>query len=152
MTNNNQNLPFWQNKMLDEMTEAEWESLCDGCGQCCMHKLEDEETGDLFETSVSCALLDGKTCRCGDYCNRMALIPDCIQLTREVIETVPWLPKTCAYRLVAEGKNLPWWHHLVCGNPETVHEAGISVQGKIRAREDHLTNAEDYIAYITRPI
>jgi len=149
MKKNNSNLPFWQTKTLDEMTAAEWENLCDGCGQCCMHKLEDEDTGDLYETSVSCILLDKKTCRCRNYNNRMAVVSDCIRLTPEVIEAVRWLPKTCAYRLIAEGRDLRWWHHLVSGSYETVHEAGISVRGKIKIREDQLAEPEDYVAYVT---
>lgn len=104
MKNDNGSRPFWQTKTLDEMTAAEWKSLCDGCGRCCMHKLEDEDTGDLYETSVSCALLDRKTCRCQDYRNRKKRVPDCIQLTLDVIETVRWLPESCAYRLIAAGK------------------------------------------------
>ncbi|RCL02091.1 MAG: hypothetical protein JSC189_000783 [Candidatus Tokpelaia sp. JSC189] len=93
MKNNNSNLPFWQTKILAEMTAAEWENLCDGCGQCCMHKLEDEESGNFYETSVSCTMLDKRTCRCRDYDNRILRVSDCIQLTSAVIKTMPWLPK-----------------------------------------------------------
>jgi len=152
MKYDNLNRPFWQTKTLDEMTSAEWESLCDSCGQCCMHKLEDEDTGNFYETSVSCVLLDRETCRCRNYQNRKAQVPDCVQLTCEMVETVRWLPQTCAYRLIAEDKDLRWWHPLVSGSLETVHEAGISMRGKIKAREDQLTEPEDYLAYVTKAV
>ena len=121
--------PFWRVKRLEEMTGAEWESLCDGCGRCCLNKLEDEDTGEIAWTDVACRLLDGETCRCRDYANRQALVPDCIPLNPETVRSLTWLPPTCGYRLVEEGHDLYWWHPLVSGDPETVHEAGISVRG-----------------------
>jgi uncharacterized cysteine cluster protein YcgN (CxxCxxCC family) len=117
-------LPFWKTKSLEEMTDAEWESLCDGCARCCLNKLEDWDTGDIVWTDVACTLLDGTSCRCKDYENRAATVPDCIQLTPSEVNTLTWLPPTCGYRLVREGADLYWWHPLVSGDPETVHLAG----------------------------
>jgi len=127
--------PFWKDKQLWEMSSEEWESLCDGCARCCLVKLEDEDTGQIHFTSAACKLLDGDTCRCTDYENRTARVPDCVGLTADNVGELNWLPRTCAYRLVAEGKNLPWWHPLVSGRPETVLEAGISVKGRVRSEE-----------------
>jgi uncharacterized cysteine cluster protein YcgN (CxxCxxCC family) len=120
---------FWKTKPLDGMTTSEWESLCDGCGQCCLIKLEDEDTGDIAVTRLSCKLLEIGSCRCSDYANRQAHVHDCVKLTPEAVKTLKWLPKTCGYRLVAEGRDLFWWHPLVSGREETVHEAGISIRG-----------------------
>lgn len=125
--------PFWKTKTLAQMTDAEWESLCDGCGQCCLHKLEDMDTGDYYVTDLSCHLLDCSTGRCRDYANRKTLVPDCVQLTAKTVTKTRWLPETCAYRLLADGDDLPWWHPLVSGTPDTVREAGISVAGKAEA-------------------
>jgi len=122
--------PFWRTKRLDEMSQDEWESLCDGCGQCCLHKLEDADTGEIALTDVACKLLDPGTCRCTDYANRRALIPDCVEITPDNAGALDWMPATCGYRLLAEGKDLAWWHPLVSGDPETVHRAGISVRGR----------------------
>ena len=110
------------------MTRGEWESLCDGCAQCCLIKLEDEDSGELFHTKIACKLLDIGTCRCQDYDNRHKRVPDCIPFTPESVLELGWLPKTCAYRLIGEGKDLFWWHPLVSGDPNTVHEAGASVR------------------------
>lgn len=131
--------PFWTSKRLDQMTEREWESLCDGCGRCCLNKLEDDETGEIFWTDVACRLLDGQSCQCKDYENRWDYVPDCVKLDpQEVIEqTYTWLPPTCAYRLVAEGADLYWWHPLVSGDPSTVHAAGISVRGRTVSDADY---------------
>lgn len=123
-------VPFWKRKSLGQMSQQEWESLCDGCARCCLNKLEDWDSGEIVWTNVGCELLDGNTCRCKDYENRAATIPDCIQLTVAEVNELTWLPPTCAYRLVRDGEDLYWWHPLVSGNPETVHEAGISVQGR----------------------
>ena len=121
--------PFWQTKTLAEMTAAEWESLCDGCGRCCLIKLEDEDDGEVYFTDVRCRLLDGTSCRCGDYPNRRARVPDCVVLTPEEVLRTPWLPPTCGYRIVATGGELPSWHPLLSGDPDSVHRAGISVRG-----------------------
>jgi uncharacterized protein len=129
-------VPFWGAKRLDEMTHDEWESLCDGCGRCCLVKLEDEDTEDIYFTDVGCRLLDVETCRCRDYPNRCAKVDDCVQLSPSVVEEIGWLPPTCGYRLVAEGKDLYWWHPLVSGDPDSVHEAGISVRGRVVDLED----------------
>jgi uncharacterized protein len=123
--------PFWKTKSLEQMTRAEWESLCDGCGRCCLNKLEDEDTGRYLYTRAACKLLDLKTCQCTDYPNRAKKVHDCVTLTPETIGDLGWLPKTCAYRLLDEGHTLQWWHPLVSGRPETVVEAGISVAGEV---------------------
>ena len=135
--------PFWRSKTLDEMTAAEWESLCDGCGRCCLVKLEDEDTGKIHATDIGCRLFDAGTCRCRDYSNRSKTVPDCVTLTPDAVRTLSWLPPTCAYRLLGEGRDLPWWHPLVSGDPQTVVAAGVSVRGKVHANEDEV--AEDEI-------
>ncbi|GMR06375.1 MAG: YcgN family cysteine cluster protein [Gammaproteobacteria bacterium] len=122
---------FWKTKPLAEMNEDEWESLCDGCGQCCLVKLEDEENGEIFYTDVVCYLLDQDTCTCGDYQQRCVLVPDCVKLMPTNLEGLSWMPADCAYRRLAEGQDLAWWHPLVSGSLETVHESGVSVRGKV---------------------
>lgn len=112
------------------MSPQEWESLCDRCGKCCLHKLLDEETEKVSYTNVACRLLNLGTCGCKNYHRRRDFVPDCIELTANDVPTMGWLPSTCAYRLIALGKDLPWWHPLVSGDPETVHKAGISVRGR----------------------
>ena len=122
--------PFWKTKRLEEMTAEEWESLCDGCGRCCLHKLRDDDSQALSYTNVACRLLDLHSCQCSDYRNRHRRVPDCVQLTPATVREVDWLPPTCAYRRLAECKPLAWWHPLVSGDPETVHRAGISVRDR----------------------
>lgn len=128
--------PFWETKPLDAMTRREWESLCDGCGRCCLHKLRDDDTEELAFTEVACRLLDLSSCRCGDYANRRDRVPDCVKLTPARISAIDWLPPTCAYRLLAEGQKLRWWHPLVSGDPETVVTAGVSARGRVVAERD----------------
>ncbi|MGQ5702158.1 YcgN family cysteine cluster protein [Sandaracinobacteroides sp. A072] len=120
---------FWEGRRLSDLDREEWEALCDGCGKCCLHKLEDEESGRIYRTNVACRLLDRETARCSDYRNRRAHVPDCVQLRPDLVPQIDWLPSTCAYRLVEEGKPLPAWHHLVSGSRDTVHEAGASIRG-----------------------
>ena len=121
--------PFWRAKTLEEMNPAEWEALCDGCGRCCLVKLEDEDAGEVHLTRLACRLLDHSTCRCSDYANRFEKVHDCIRIDAAKVREIDWLPSTCAYRLVAEGRDLLWWHPLLSGDPETVHRAGVSVRG-----------------------
>jgi uncharacterized cysteine cluster protein YcgN (CxxCxxCC family) len=120
---------FWETKTLAELDRGQWEALCDGCGKCCIHKLEDEETGDLYPTNVACRMLDRRSGQCKDYRNRRAYVPDCVRLTVKNVFTTDWLPSTCAYRLRANGEKLPDWHYLVCGDREAVHRAGESTRG-----------------------
>ena len=141
-------LPFWKTKSLAQMTTSEWESLCDGCGKCCLSKIEDEDTAEIFYTSVICRLFDEGTCRCTDYANRSIEVPDCVTLDIENVGGLSWLPKTCAYKLVMEGRDLYPWHHLVCGDPDEVHRQGVSVRGKITAVETELETSEDYFPHI----
>jgi uncharacterized protein len=136
-------VPFWRRKTLAEMTSDEWESLCDGCGRCCLNKLEDEDTGRVYYTDIGCRLLDGATCRCKDYQHRNELVEDCVRLSADNVAALKWLPPTCAYRLVAHGRDLYWWHPLVSGDPDTVHAAGISVRGRVAMSEEDLS-IEDY--------
>jgi uncharacterized protein len=138
--------PFWKTKRLDQMTAEEWESLCDGCGRCCLHKLRDIDTHALAFTNVACRLLDLGTCRCRDYGHRLRRVPDCVQLSPSALAEIDWLPPSCAYRRLAEGKDLAWWHPLVSGDPDTVHRAGVSVRGRVvgeraaGAYEDHIVD------------
>jgi uncharacterized cysteine cluster protein YcgN (CxxCxxCC family) len=125
-----QNGGFWNTKSLDEMTPAEWESLCDGCGRCCLHKLEDADSGLLFYTNVACRLLDRQRCRCSDYPRRGQLVPDCLMLSAGDAGRFNWLPLSCAYRKLANGQPLESWHPLLSGDPDSVHRAGISVRGR----------------------
>ncbi|HEY1364146.1 MAG TPA: YcgN family cysteine cluster protein [Xanthobacteraceae bacterium] len=140
--------PFWERKRLSEMTDSEWESLCDGCGRCCLVKLEDaDDKARTYFTDVGCRLLDSNSCRCRDYPNRTSKVKDCVRLTPRNLGRIVWLPPTCAYRLLADGGELYWWHPLVSGDPETVHQAGISVRGRVVASEDEVddNDLEDHI-------
>jgi uncharacterized cysteine cluster protein YcgN (CxxCxxCC family) len=123
--------PFWKTKRLEEMTQGEWESLCDGCARCCLVKLEYEDTGGIDFTNIACRLLDTDSCRCGDYPHRREQVKDCVRLTPTRVRKIKWLPPTCAYRLVDEGHDLYWWHHLVSGDRELVHKVGVSVRGRV---------------------
>lgn len=124
--------PFWV-RPIDQLSRDEWEALCDGCGKCCLHKVEEEddeaEEIRVYPTNVACRLLDRTTARCSDYRNRKRQVPDCLQLTPEKVRDLPWLPLTCAYRLRADGQPLPQWHYLICGDTDAVHRAGESVVG-----------------------
>jgi uncharacterized cysteine cluster protein YcgN (CxxCxxCC family) len=120
---------FWEDKPLEALDRGEWESLCDGCGKCCVHKLEDDETGDLYATNVACKLLDRHSGQCSDYRHRRAYVPECVRLTPKLLKTLDWLPESCAYRLRADGLPLHDWHPLISGDPESVHRAGQSVRG-----------------------
>jgi uncharacterized cysteine cluster protein YcgN (CxxCxxCC family) len=136
--------PFWERKSLSEMTRAEWESLCDGCGKCCLHKFEYEDTGEVEYTNVACRYLDLKKCNCTQYKRRHELVKDCIALTSKMVGDLGWLPGTCAYRRLDEGKNLPPWHPLITGDPQSVHKAGVAVGGKI-VSEDDVDDPEDHV-------
>ena len=135
---------FWETKSLTQMTKVEWESLCDGCGKCCLHKLEDIDTGEISVSNVSCSFLDQTSCKCKDYKNRNENVPDCIQLDLKNLKKLDWLPSTCAYRLIDEGESLHDWHHLISGSSETIHERGMSVRD-CSVNESSLKNVEEYI-------
>lgn len=138
--------PYWQTKRLDQMSKGEWEGLCDRCGRCCLMKLEDEDTGRIYATDVACRLFDGQSCQCGDYENRHEIVTDCVQISAKVVPDLAWLPATCAYRLVNEGRDLYWWHPLVSGDSNSVHAAGISVKGRIFEEESvPVQELEDHI-------
>ena len=124
-------MPFWKEKPLSEMSPKEWESLCDGCGKCCCIRLEDEDNGEIYITDVVCKLFDANICQCTDYANRSVRVPDCVTLTPDNVDQLTWMPKTCAYRLLSEGKDLPDYHHLISGSRDTIHEAGMSVQNAV---------------------
>ncbi len=137
---------FWENKPLASFSDEEWESLCDSCGLCCLYKLEDEDTHEVLLTSVACRFLDPKTCRCQIYENRFEAVPTCLKVTRETAPFLTWLPETCAYRRVTEGRPLPGWHPLVSGNSNAVHRAGVSARGRFTSETDaNMDRLEDYI-------
>ena len=138
--------PFWQTKRLEQMTREEWESLCDGCGLCCLVRFEDEDTGEIIPTRVHCRLFDAERCTCLDYANRRDQVPDCIKLTPWNIEALEWMPKSCAYRRIHEGRPLAAWHPLVSGDPQSVHEAGVSVRGQT-VSELALKEPEDALGF-----
>jgi uncharacterized cysteine cluster protein YcgN (CxxCxxCC family) len=137
---------FWERKSLSQMTRGEWESLCDGCGKCCLVKLQDADTDEISYTDVACKLLDCDSCRCSDYDNRKKIVPDCVVLSVKLVGQLQWMPSTCAYRLLKEGKPLFWWHPLVSGDANTVHEAGISVRG--RAISETVVEDEELLEHI----
>lgn len=128
--------PFWKTKPLSRMSRDEWESLCDGCAKCCLYRLEDEDTGEIHFTNVHCRLLDTGTARCTDYVNRSTRVPDCVTITVDVLRDPHWLPETCAYRLVAEGRDLPAWHPLRSGDPDSVRRAGHRVGPRAICEDD----------------
>ncbi|MDT8318678.1 MAG: YcgN family cysteine cluster protein [bacterium] len=140
--------PFCQSKALAEMSKKEWESLCDGCGLCCLNKIEDEDSGDYYYTNVACSLLDAGSGRCMEYSGRRALKYDCLQLTPENIEDIHWLPVTCAYRLIHEGRDLPSWHPLISGDPDSVHRAGISMKGRVVSEDNFDFDDEDLSEHV----
>ena len=136
--------PYWETKTLDQMTREEWESLCDGCAKCCLHKLEDIKTGELAFTNVTCRLLDINACSCSNYKRRSEIVPDCVVLEPNNVTQLYWMSSTCAYRLLAEGKSLPSWHPLITGDPRSVHRAGISVRGRC-VNERHAGPLEHHV-------
>ena len=138
--------PFWQTKTLAEMSRAEWESLCDGCGKCCLHKVR-RKNGSVAITNVACRLLDLKSCRCGNYPQRKRLVSDCVVLEPDTVGTLDWLPSTCAYRLVSDGRDLPEWHPLKTGSADSVHRAGISVRGRAVSERDAGEIAKHIVAW-----
>lgn len=128
---------FWEgDHPIERLDRAQWEALCDGCGRCCVHKLEDDDTGELYPTNVACRLLDRSTARCSNYRHRHAYVAECVRLTPAKLATIDWLPESCAYRRRAEGLPLPEWHYLVCGDREAVHLAGASVRGWTISEDD----------------
>jgi len=135
---------FWETKKLTEMSTEEWESLCDNCGKCCLHKLEDEQTGKIVFTNVACKLLNLKTCRCSNYNKRTQLVPECLDLKQLDFTKYDWLPSTCAYRLLNNNQTLPKWHPLISGSPHSVRRAGISISSYAIEKE-LATNLEDHI-------
>ncbi|MBU2644823.1 YcgN family cysteine cluster protein [bacterium] len=128
--------PFWENKPLTELTHEEWEALCDGCGQCCLHKIEDESTREVYYTYIACRLLDLEKCRCTNYSQRMDEVAECLRITPTGFHRMQILPETCAYRRLSEGKKLLWWHPLISNDPETVHQEDISIRGKAISEEN----------------
>ena len=142
-------LPFWERKTLAEMNEPEWESLCDGCGRCCVLKFEDEETGEVHPTAVVCRLFNADTCRCSNYRRRHFLVPECVSLDAESVPRYNFMPESCAYRRLHECRGLAWWHPLVSGDPQTVIDAGISVRGNV-VSEEALHPDEPLEEYVVR--
>jgi hypothetical protein len=140
--------PFWETNALHEMSAKEWESLCDGCGKCCLIKLEDTDTKELFYTDVACHMLDANICQCKDYSKRRELVDDCLQLEVDDVDEFKWLPQTCAYRLLHEGKDLPDWHYLICGDKNAVHQQKMSVQNRIVSETDVLEVAEHIVYWV----
>ncbi len=136
---------FWTDKTLSELSRSEWELLCDGCAKCCLHKIEDEDSGIIFSTNVVCQYLDSEQCQCSNYEQRSVLVPDCVTLDIDNLQQVYFMPDTCSYRLLAEGKPLPAWHPLITGNKESTHESGHSVRGKVISELD----SDDLMHHLT---
>lgn len=139
---------WWNEKPLADLSQSEWEALCDGCGRCCLHKLEDEFSGKMFYTRVRCRLLDEQSCRCMQYEKRAELVPECVQLGSDIMQELDWLPASCAYRLRADNKPLAHWHPLVSGNPDSVHEAGVSIRG--RSISEEFVHPDGYDEHIVK--
>lgn len=147
MTSHTKAKPFWKTKALRQMSKDEWESLCDGCGKCCLLRMEDEDTAAVYVTDIRCKLLDAGTCRCTNYDTRKLYVPDCVKLTAKNVSKLDWVPRTCAYRLLAEGKDLPDYHHLITGDRNSIHEVGMSVKDATVHEQD--VKAEDHPKHIT---
>ncbi len=139
---------FWESKSLAEMSASEWEQICDGCGKCCLHKLEDEDDGKIYHTGVACQLLDTDSCRCSNYAERLSLEPTCVKLTPDDVDSLQWLPSTCSYRRVQDGRGLPNWHHLLSGDRELVHREGHSIMGRC-VSERHV-HPDDLVEHIVQ--
>lgn len=139
---------YWETTALEDMTQQQWEALCDGCGKCCMSKLVDEDTDDIYFTTVACRLFDAESCRCMDYPNRQQKVSDCVQLTPANVREIAWLPQTCAYRLVAEGRPLYDWHPLLSGTPDSVHDASVSMRDRVTAHEQDMNSDEQYLEHL----
>ena len=137
--------PFWQTVKLTDMTAAQWEAVCDGCAKCCLVKLQDEDSGEIVFTDIVCNLLDQQTCRCAHYAERTKLVPDCVKLTKDNLDKIDFMPPSCAYRLLHEGKDLPQWHPLVSGRADSVVEAGMSVKGRVMAEMAFDGDSEDRV-------
>ena len=137
--------PFWQTVKLTDMTAAQWEAVCDGCAKCCLVKLQDEDSGEIVFTDIVCNLLDQQTCRCAHYQERTKLVPDCVKLTKDNLDKIDFMPPSCAYRLLHEGKDLPQWHPLVSGSADSVVEAGMSVKGRVIAEMAFDGDSEDRV-------
>ncbi|MGB7430970.1 MAG: YcgN family cysteine cluster protein [Ahrensia sp.] len=139
---------YWETTALEDMNRQQWEALCDGCGKCCMSKLVDEDTDDIYFTTVACRLFDAESCRCVDYDNRQQKVSDCVQLTPANVREIAWLPQTCAYRLVAEGRPLYAWHPLLSGTPDSVHEASVSMRDRVTAHEQDMNSDQEYLEHL----
>ena len=137
--------PFWQTVKLADMTAAQWEAVCDGCAKCCLVKLQDEDSGEIVFTDIVCNLLDQQSCRCAHYEERTKLVPDCVKLTKDNLDKIDFMPPSCAYRLLHEGKDLPQWHPLVSGRADSVVEAGMSVKGRVIAEMAFDGDSEDRV-------
>jgi uncharacterized protein len=137
---------FWKGKTLEQLSPEEWEGLCDGCGQCCLYKLEDEDSGDLYLTNVVCRFLDHQTCQCQVYTDRHQAVPTCVQLTPKNVLELKWIPPTCAYKLIAEGKELPEWHPLVCGERVSLRKTEFFIGDRVISEtEADMDDLENYV-------